>query len=175
MKSGRKPVISILLLLCILFSIVGCKQLQKYLLSDKEMLVSQWKKDMKNDNGDIEFTAVTFAHDATLSWMYSLDVKVCDGDIYLNDILYDSVEHISEPKIVYSQGFVWDMETNNGNNATAEALEKIKNSDSCYMLKTENSSKFGDQIAIYDIDGVYYFLSFFENGEVARIHSAKNE
>ena len=173
MKSSRKPSVLILLLLCILFSNVGCNQLHGYILSDEQLLISQWEKDMRDDNGDIEFTAVTFAQDVTLSWMYSLDVKVYDGDIYLNDILYDSVEHITDPKIVYSQGFVWDMEMNNGNNATTDALKKIKNSDSCYMLKTENISKYGQQIVVYNIDGTYFFLSFFENSEVARIHFAK--
>ena len=51
------------------------------------------------------------------------------------------------------------------------AMEKILGSESCHILEAEDYNKYGEQIAVYDIDGSYYFVTIY-NGMAYRIHGA---
>ena len=157
-----------LLFSCLLGSFVGCEKPQDQKLSDKQKLIAQLKQDSNVDSGTIEFTADPFIQHGALSWMYSIDVKVIDGNIYLNDILYDKVEIINQPYITYSEGLLSDAYMAD-DEKISEALGKIQNSESCYILETEKNDATSKKMLVYNIDGIYYFLSFFED-EVMRIH-----
>ena len=50
-------------------------------------------------------------------------------------------------------------------------MEKILGSESCHILEAEDYNKYGEQIAVYDIDGSYYFVTIY-NGMAYRIHGA---
>ena len=117
----------------------------------------------------IEFRAEPYLQNVALSWSYSLDVKVDNGLVYLNDILYEHITYTDNVDFSYSDAFLLSA---NGNQELLYTLEIIKNQKEYYVLKTESDSNFNEEIVLVRIDDTYYFLSLYENGEVMRIHSA---
>jgi len=114
----------------------------------------------------IAFRAEPFLQSSALSWMYSLDVRIEGELIYLNDILYD--------KITYVEGFTLDyghlFPAPAVDESITEAIDKINSQKGCYMLETDGNNKFGQKIAMYIIDDTYYFIRFYDNGTVMRMH-----
>ena len=121
------------------------------------------------DNQVIEFCAEPFLQHATLSWMYSMNIKIdLDNEkIYLNEILYDQVSYVEDFDLDY--GFLFP--SNNIDEIVTEAIDKINSQKGCYILETQSESKYGQKIAMYVIGDTYYFIRFFDNGSVMRIHS----
>ncbi len=116
----------------------------------------------------LEFTAASFLQQPQLSWSYLLQVKVVDGQTYLNEVLYESVTYVENLNIVYTEAML--------NSTTIEPekapiLEAIKLQEHCYLLETQTETAYGQTIVAYYIDGVCYFVSFLD-GEVLRIHYA---
>ena len=112
-----------------------------------------------------------------ISWEYSLDIKIKDDKIYINDTLYEESSSVP-PAIVYSEGFLATakyIDEDNNNQEMANMLEKIKNCNSCYLIETDQDCKTGQMISVYEIDGAYYFVRFYDTGEVMRIHCATIE
>ena len=171
-KKLTKTIIMMLLFTCLMAALAGCKNSEDSNLSHKEKFIDQLKQDANFDSATIEFTAAPFAQQVSLSWVYSIDFKIENGNIYLNDILYDTVEIIKNPEISYNTNHLCGADTV-ADEEISEALEKIKNSESCYLLKTQNSDAASREIAVYKIDDVYYFLSFVEDYELLRIHCSK--
>lgn len=120
---------------------------------------------------DLSFNAGLFAQYVGLSWGYTLNITVDDGKIFLNDILYENAGTISNPTIVYNQALLQYFELEEDKEEKSDVLEKIKNSETCYVLETQADSKYGQKIAVYYIDGVYYFLNSVD-GMPSRIHCA---
>lgn len=120
---------------------------------------------------DVSFTATMFAKSIVMSWEYSLEIKTVNGKIYLNDILYDCIGITANSEIRYKEELL--LYAGAGDNGTQKLaiLEKIKNSESCYILETQDDGKFGSKIAVYYIEDAYYFVNFYEDGDVLRIHS----
>lgn len=117
--------------------------------------------------------AEPYIQDPSLSWQYSFDIKFEDDKIYINDIFYEESSLVS-PVVLYSDGFLahanYIDETTDS--TTANTLTEIKNCQSCYLLQTKQDSKAGQKIYVFKIDNVLFFVRFFDNGEVMRIHSA---
>lgn len=112
-----------------------------------------------------------------ISWEYSLDINIKDGNIYINDTLYEESSSVP-PVIVYSEGFLASaafVDEINNNQEMSNTLKKINNSDSCYLIETNQDCNTGKLISIYEIEGVYYFVRFYDNGKVMRIHYAPIE
>ena len=156
--------------------LVGCKEIPRDDLCDEQALVDQWRQESHTENGIVEFTAHTFAQPGFLSFMYSINVKVNEDKIYINDVLYDKIEYLSNPDITFEQDFHKISENGKvlSEEDISETLEKIKLSKNCYMLKTENADTLSESIAVYDLDGIYYFLSFYKESTVLRIHYIKS-
>lgn len=116
-----------------------------------------------------EFCADPFLQDAALSWMYSIDVKIDmdNSKIYLNDVLYDQISYVENFKPDYGNLVPGPYV----NEKITEVLDRIDSQKGCYMLETQSESKCGKQIAMYVIEDTYYFIRFFDNGKVMRIHS----
>ena len=117
--------------------------------------------------------AEPYIQDPSLSWQYSFDIKFEDDKIYINDIFYEESSLVS-PVVLYSDGFLAHanyIDETTGS-TTANTLTKIKNCQSCYLLQTTQDSKAGQKIYVFKIDNVLFFVRFFDNGEVMRIHSA---
>ena len=173
MKTIKTIKIAVLMLLCLytFVSFCGCIFRNENPLSDKQRLVEQMKQDYKDDS--IDLTASPFAQEAALSAVFSLNIKINNDNIYIGDDLYDKIECISSPD------FIFNNVTNANKDVTDEEcfeiIEKIKNVESCYILETDNLDAESKTIAVYKIDGVYYFLSFIPNTEyqVGRIFSMK--
>lgn len=115
----------------------------------------------------IEFCADPFLQHVTLSWMYSINVKMENGKIHLNEILYDQVSYVDNFDLDFSHLAPGPYVNAN----ITEALDKINSQKGCYILETQSESKYGQKIAMYVIGDTYYFIRFFDNGTVMRIHS----
>ena len=118
--------------------------------------------------GGIEFRAEPFLEHIGLSWIYSMDVKMDmdNGKIYLNDVLYDQISYVEDFDLDYGVLSPWPRV----NESITEELDKINSQTGCYLLETQSESKYGQKIAMYVIGDTYYFLRFFEDGTVMRIH-----
>lgn len=115
----------------------------------------------------IEFRAEPFLQDCSLSWVYGMDVRIENGQYYLNDILYDKVTYVEDFVLDYGTGLssMYYQEEK-----YIEALTQIDSQKGCYLLETESEKSYGT-LAMYVIDDTYYFFRFFENGTVMRIHA----
>ncbi len=99
------------------------------------------------------------------SW-YGLEVEIeSDGNIYLNDILYENTGVFETPELVYLDPI---PQLAKENEELAKTLEKIQNAKSCYVLETKGAERYGKTISVYYIENTYYFLDKYE-GEVTRI------
>ena len=125
------------------------------------------------DDGVISFSAEPYIQEGALSWEYSLDIKIANGKIYIHDILYDGSTSPS-PVIEYNEGFLTHARHTDETKGTeiANTLTKIENSETCYLLETQQHSPVGEKICVYEIDDVFYFVRFYDNGKVMRIHYA---
>ena len=118
-------------------------------------------------NVQTSFTARVFAQLTVMSSRFSLNIKIENDDIYLETALYRCVGIIKNPTITYSQPLLWDVEDDENAEEKLEILEKIKNSETCYVLQPVGTDT-GKTIVLYYIDGVYYFSDSI-NGKPSRI------
>ena len=175
---------------------VSCSRANDSTLSDKENMQSddEEKPNLGVETGElwneistdmttatekcetVSFRAEPYIQNPAMSWEYSLDIKIEDGKIYINDILYEESSSVP-PVVLYSDGFLAhaDYIDEITNSKIANTLTKIQNCESCYLLETKQNSKIGQKISVYEIDNVLYFIRFFDNGEVMRIHYAPIE
>lgn len=116
---------------------------------------------------DVSFNAGTFTQLIALSSSYILNVEVKDGQIYLCDVLYECKGIVDNFDISLQDAFLVGVEEEK-----IEILEKIQNCETCYLLETQNDNIYGKKIAVYYIDGFYYFLNPAEEAPM-RIHFAK--
>lgn len=125
------------------------------------------------NNGEVNFSAEPYIQAPAMSWEYSLDIKIEDGKIYINGVLYEESSS-TPPVVLYSDGFLSHADYTDEiyNTEIKNTLIKIKNCESCYLLETDQDSKAGQIISVYEIDNFLYFIRFFDNGEVMRIHYA---
>ena len=115
----------------------------------------------------IAFCAEPIFENGAISWMYPMDVKIDNEKIYLNEILYDQVSYVEDVKLDWGT----PMSGNNKQEEMMEAIGKINSQKGCYILETASESKLGKKIAMYVIGDTYYFIRFFDNGQVMRVHS----
>lgn len=123
----------------------------------------------QNDDRTVSFTAETYAQDAALSWLYSLEIEIRHEEVYINDIRYEQV--IPATPIILScaaeRFLVFD-----GTSEITDTLKAIVNSDCSCVLQASESSGFGKQILVYKIIGTYYFVRTYDNGTIMRVHHA---
>lgn len=120
-------------------------------------------------NVQTSFTAKTFVQEPFMSAWFSLEVEIDNDKIYLGKTLYECVGIIENPTITYSQYLLEDLGDDENAEEKLEILEKIKNSKTCYLLKTDNEELIS--YSLYYIDGTYYFLNSI-SGKPSRIHYA---
>ena len=134
------------------------------------------KKVTTENDGVVSFSAEPYINPG-ISWEYSLDINIKNGNIYIYDTLYKESSSVP-PVIVYSEGFLADAaftDKINQNQEMSNTLEKIKKCDSCFLIETDQDCKTGKMISVYEIEGVLYFVRFYDNGDVMRIHYAPIE
>ncbi len=118
------------------------------------------------ENQTIEFCAEPILENGAISWMYSINVKIDNGKIYLNEILYDQVSYVEDMKLDWGTPLSGNIRPE----MMTEAIGKINSQKGCYILETTSESKYG-KIAMYVIGDTYYFIRFYDNGQVMRVHS----
>ena len=131
-------------------------------------LSTAWKDDFGANEGKTEFKADHFLQGVNLSWSYSINVSVDNENIYLDGVLYKE-SYKSSHGVLVDEALIADAKTKD----REEILNKIRDADFCYELTTDEETKLGQRIAVYKIDRTYYFVNFYENGNVLRIHAAE--
>ncbi len=108
--------------------------------------------------------AETYMQPIAMSAVYSLEITV-DGDtIYVNDMAYQYVSYEEDLELTYEH-----IAPIKKDEAEANAtLEKLKAQKGCHVI--ENKDRNSNRIAIYQIEGIYYFVSYTDNGNAVRIH-----
>jgi hypothetical protein len=130
-------------------------------------LVSVLKEKFGPTEGKKEFEATPLLQGVNLSWSYSIEVDVAGDYIYLNNVSYKE-SAVMNNIVKYEDALLIDAKEK----GLEAVLDKITDADYYYMLKiTEGSSHLGKNVAVYEIEGVFYFLTFNESGNVIRIHS----
>ncbi len=152
-------------------SVQGSEEQQELGVENGELWTKIQAQLTTADNKSATFRAEPYIQSPELSWEYSLNIEIENDKIYINDVLYKESSSVP-PAILYSAGFLSHADYTDGINGTeiASTLTEIKNCKSCYPLEAEQGSKAGQTISVYEIDDVLYFVSFFDNGEVMRIH-----
>ena len=115
----------------------------------------------------IEFCAEPILENGAISWMYSINVKIDNEKIYLNEILYNQVSYVENMKLDWGT----PMSGGGRGELMIDIIGKINGQKGCYILETTGESKFGQKIAMYVIGDTYYFIRFFDNGQVMRVHA----
>ena len=109
---------------------------------------------------DMEFVAETLVQHVAISNGFSLEVKIVDEKLYLCDILFDKVTYTKNEDINFDQGIISGA---NNNDDILSIFNDIKNQENCYLLETQGKNKVASYIKAYYIDGVCYFVSFYES------------
>lgn len=160
----------LLLFSCGLTALTGCNEIDEPELSDKEMLINQLSQDFNVEDGEIKMTLDLFAQDRNISSAFSLDVKISNGEITIIRDVYDSVKKVDDYQAMFDEHAFESANKTVPEEKVSEIKDKIKNNGSCYLLECES----GDDlpiIAVYKIDGAYYFLTIYpDDGHVMRIH-----
>lgn len=125
-------------------------------------------------DGKTQLTAEMFIQSVAISSMYSLDIEVVGDKIRINNTLYKKAGRVTDPEITYEHTLFSWAEHQDPSGHIVEVLEKIQNSESCYVLEAENYASTGMRVAIYEIDGMYYFATSLD-GIVLKIHAAPIE
>ena len=159
--TSKKRVFRVLLLLLILaMTVSGCA------------LPGTQSENPTEPIEEIRFTAETVAQLATIDSWYSLEVSVYGDKIYINNVLYEKIETVTNPEIVYDEELLTaSQKTEDQAEYIAELLKKLKAYETCYMLEAEAYMESSKKVAIYEIDGTYYFVTTY-NGVAYRIHIA---
>lgn len=123
------------------------------------------------ENQTIEFCAEPILENGAISWMYSINVKIDNEKIYLNEILYNHVSYVENMKLDWGT----PMSGGGREELMIDTIGKINGQKGCYILETTGESKLGQKIAMYVIGDTYYFIRFFDNGQVMRVHSGTIE
>ncbi len=179
LKFNFRSLFIILGAIILLFVSLGCNHIDGSTLNSKEDTHNKEEQQSPNmtsqNDNTVSFRAEPYIQMPALSWEYSLDVKVVDGKIYINDVLYEQVPSSVPPIVLLSDGLLNHaafLDDTNGNQKISNTLKRIKDCESCYVLETDEDSKAGKRISVYELDNAYYFVRFFENGEIMRIHYA---
>lgn len=159
----------------LLFAFVGCNYTNDP--SDTTADTTTSNPEEEQTPNVVRLRAETYIQQPALSWAYSFDVKVEDDKVYINDSLYEKSTS-APPAILFSEGFLSyadHLDRANNNQEITNTLTKIQNGKPFCVLETTQDGSCGKLLSVYEINGVYYFVRFFDTGEVMRIHSATIE
>ena len=115
----------------------------------------------------VRFEAQPFIQDASIIYVqWDMRFEISEYGVFIDNTLYDSAKIISNLTITYPVKIA--SATNTDMDTMISILEKIQNSETCYLLETKKQKDY--QVAVYVIDNLYFIVSFRENGIVAKIH-----
>ena len=118
-------------------------------------------------NDLLEFSPIFFAQSSVFSSTGDKDIRVLEGNIYINECLYEISYNETADIKYYDTYSSWGVEENEEN---MNILNTLKNSTSYYLLETQAEEAWYKKVGLIEIDGVYYFLELNDSGRVRRIH-----
>ena len=122
--------------------------------------------------GRMDFEAELIAVLKYFSDWSDLSFTVKNGNIYLADQYWCKMSHTDDIKVHFSQevegisDYKWFVEENE---QIMQVIEKITNSDYCYVLNVQDFS-YLNELLMYDIDGDYYFVMRSTSGTVKKLY-----
>lgn len=133
---------------------------------------------------DMEFVAEIYLVAGKMSFLPNFEIKIDNGLLYICDIPFDEVAYVKNVDVKYESTYqcynphmtVEYSEVVSGNENEIEIItlmQRIAKQENCYLIKSSTNNNLADFIAAYYIEGVCYFVSFFEDGTAFRINSAK--
>ena len=115
-------------------------------------------------NESLAYTVPLFVQSSVLSAAFPLSLKPAENNgFYIYTTLYEYLGVYENTEVAYVRFLSEEAAKDEG---IAAVLEKIKNAESCYVFEPKKEDMW--KIAVYDIDGVYYFLDNY-GGFVSRI------
>ena len=115
----------------------------------------------------IEFVPEFFAQSGFYSSIGSKNICVTDGNIYIQNDWYE-VSYFENADIKYFDEYLdWGIEENEEN---LKVLDKLKNTTNYYLLVAQTDDVMYKEVALVEIDNVYYFLELTDSRRVRRIH-----
>ncbi len=115
----KKTIALVLILLNVLTLLFGCN------MSDKERFIKKIKRSFGADDS-IEITAEPFALHATFSAVYSLEIKIVEDNIYIEDSLYNKIDYIDSREILFDDTIFFCVNKETTDEEYSKILEKIK-------------------------------------------------
>lgn len=133
-------------------------------VSDKERLIGEWREAAGINEGDIDITIGYYVASLGDSCRYPLNIKISDGNIYFSKKLYENVEYIKNHNIYLDSAyFNVDKDKIINGEKVSDTIEKIKNSDGCYMITVDDPSSKAYKIAVFKVGEYYYFFSLYSH------------
>ena len=169
----RRLISFILLCSLLVACLAGCKKTPVDDTSAKQKLIEQLRQDTGKDTETVEFTAELFADGALSTLLYSIDVKITDDNIFLNDVQYDNVKIVQSSELKYN--WLTRSDETVTNDEYTEIIKKIESCKECYLLEAENAKSAPKKVAVHKIDNTYYFSSVYSDNVVLMIHYVKIE
>lgn len=114
------------------------------------------------DGTSYSFRAGLYAQQAIFSYAAPMDLELTSEGLYIDDHLYRLVSKPEGMNIRFSENAWYFEDVDN-------VLDRLLSCEEFYYLQAAGGQS--SPIAVCELDGVYYFLSFFGNGEVTRVHS----
>ncbi len=124
---------------------------------------------------EIKITAETYLQYPSYSSEILLDVMIGEDGIYINNIPYIFIAYAEKLELIFDRIFIAYAErcdSSSGENQKLKLIEQLKCCNGCYVFEPKAARNKGNKLALYIIDGIYYFVSFKSNGNVTRIHFA---
>ena len=145
---------------------------ERKIVTDKERLIGEWRNAAGVYEGEI--IADYYIARYSDSGRAALEIMMSSENIYFGDELYE-VEYVSNPGFAFnSKNYYPNASKFIDQDMVAETIEKIKQSDSCYVLTTEAKKL---KILIYKIEECYYFvnlqINYYGDEYVDIIHFTK--
>lgn len=182
-KFNKKRFLACFVLIFVLLSLTfttGCEYFTQQSTSTDDVQKNEPKDFVKEMTdkmkaagySEMKLTANFYYQSCHLDSITKLHIEFVDDYVSIKGYIYDDISYESDYKDLK---FDEDGLLNYAQYADPEVyelLQKIQNTKFCYVLKTDAKSGYGLKIAVYEVDGAYYFLSSFEADEVMRIYKA---
>ena len=121
------------------------------------------------------FCAEIYIQSSAMSSWFSLNFRIEEDKIYIQDNLYEKIPVGERPAILYHENLLYDAvvyDRENGNQEISDTMQRIKDSEPHCVLKCNDSPS---PVVVYKFNDLYFFVTFYEfNGNlyVHRIHYA---
>lgn len=132
----------------------------------------------ESNGGSRELCAEAYVWDEYVKNLSALDIKIEHDRVFLNGIPYDTITYVENFRHFFRSSL---LEFAYAEDETFDTLVTLEMQNGCYLLENQNGDtlfdlwlqKTGEAVAVYNVNGVYYFVNFVErypSREVVLVH-----